>query len=67
MLKKIWYVFLGLCVLSGFMLIFCTASASDCELISFNQILIQSAIASTLILGGLFGLMISERIKQIRK
>lgn len=60
MLRKICHFVFGLCVFAGFIFLIGTAGASDCELITFSQILKQSVIALVLMLVGIFGLKLTD-------
>lgn len=60
MLKKFCHWLFGLCMLAGFIFMIGTAGASDCNLIDFRQIVIQSLIALALVIIGFIGLTLSD-------
>lgn len=60
MLKKVCHWIFGLCFSAGLFFIIGTAGASDCNLIDFRQIVIQSLIALTLLIIGFIGLKLSD-------
>ena len=59
MLKKVCHRIFGLCAFGGFMFMVGTAGASDCNLIDFRQIVIQSLIGLALVIIGFIGLKLS--------
>ena len=61
MLKSLDIGFFGVCTFAGFVVMIGTAGASDCNSIDFNRIIIQSIIASVLMLVGFIGLKLSNR------
>lgn len=60
MLKKFYHWFFGLCTTAGFILMIGSAGASDCNLVDFETLLLQGAIAIALILFGFVGLKLSD-------
>lgn len=61
MLKKFRHWFFGVCTFAGFVVMIGTAGASDCNSIDFNRIIMQSIIASVLMLVGFIGLKLSDQ------
>lgn len=60
MLRKICHWIFGLCMFAGFIVMVGTAGASDCELITFSQIVKQTVIALVLMLVGFYGLKFTD-------
>lgn len=60
MLRKIYHFVFGLCMVAGFIYMIGTAGASDCELITFSQIIKQIVISLALTIIGFCGLKLSD-------
>lgn len=60
MLRKICHWIFGLCMSAGFIFMLGTAGASDCDLITFSQIVKQGIIALVLMLVGFYGLKFTD-------
>ena len=60
MLRKICHCFFGLCMFVGFMFLLGTAGASDCDQITFDQIVKQGVIALVIMLVGFYGFKLTD-------
>ena len=60
MLKKVCSKIFGVCALLGFVVMLGTAGASDLDTLSFEKIVIQSALGLVLMVVGFIGLRLSD-------